>query len=77
MIYPNKHIKIQESIIYKMIALLEDETLKVISVIDLYNKTKPNFNNIDEFIYSLDVLYILDIIEINFNSQLITYVNRN
>lgn len=77
MIYPNKHIKIEESIIYKMIALLEDDTLKIISVIDLYNKTKSNFKNIDEYIYSLDVLYILNIIEIDFNSQLITYVNRN
>lgn len=77
MIYPNKHIKIEDSIIYKMISLLEYETLKIISVIDLYNKTKSNFRNIDEYIYSLDVLYILDIIEIDFNSQLITYVNRN
>lgn len=77
MIYPNKHIKIEDSIIYKMISLLEDDTLKIISVIDLYNQTKSNFKNIDEYIYALDVLYILDIIEIDFNSQLITYVNRN
>lgn len=77
MIYPNKHIKIEESIIYKMIALLEDDSIKIISVVDLYNSTKSNFKNIDEFIYSLDVLYILDIIEVNFNSQLVTYVGRN
>ncbi|HTG66350.1 MAG TPA: ABC-three component system middle component 7 [Flavobacterium sp.] len=77
MIYPNKHIKIEESIIYKMTALLEDETINVISINELYNKTKSKFSNIDEFIYSLDVLFLLDIIEINFESELITYVSRN
>lgn len=77
MIYPNKHIKIEESIIYKMTALLEDETTNVICINELYNKTKSKFSNIDEFIYSLDVLFLLDIIEINFESELITYVSRN
>jgi hypothetical protein len=57
MIYPNKHIKIEESIIYKMTTLLEDETINVISITELYNKTKSKFSNIDEFIYSLDVLF--------------------
>lgn len=77
MIYPNKHIKIEESIIYKMTTLLEDKTINVISITELYNKTKSKFSNIDEFIYSLDVLFLLDIIEINFESELITYVSRN
>lgn len=77
MIYPNKHIKIEESIIYKMTALLEDDNIKVIGIIELYNKTKHKFSNIDEFIYSLDVLYLLDIINIDFDLELITYVSRN
>ncbi|QFG52957.1 ABC-three component system middle component 7 [Chryseobacterium sp.] len=77
MIYPNKHIKVEESIIYKMTALLEDYNLKVIGINELYNKTKHKFNNIDEFIYSLDVLYLLDIININFELELITYASRN
>jgi hypothetical protein len=77
MIYPNKHIKIEESIIYKMTTLLEDKTINVISITELYNKTKSKFSNIDEFIYSLDVLFLLDIIEINFESELITYVSRD
>ncbi|EQB90581.1 ABC-three component system middle component 7 [Elizabethkingia anophelis] len=77
MIYPNKHIKTQNSILYKMIYLLEDDTIVDISIIELYNKTKKKFDNIDEFIYSLDVLYLLDIIEIDFETDQIIYVNRN
>lgn len=77
MIYPNKNIKVEDSIIYKMTYLLEDEEVKTIGIGELYNKLKKKFDNIDEFIYSLDVLYILDIIEIDFELEQIIYVNRN
>lgn len=77
MIYPNKHIKVEDSIIYKMTYLLEEEGIKTIDIGELYSKLKKKFDNIDEFIYSLDVLYILDIIEIDFELEQIIYVNRN
>ncbi|MEN9909735.1 MAG: hypothetical protein RLZZ540_2884 [Bacteroidota bacterium] len=77
MIYPNKNIKVENSILYKMTFLLEDANIKNISILDLYYKTKSKFNNIDEYIYSLDVLYLLDIIEIDFELELITYADRN
>ncbi|MDR6158631.1 hypothetical protein QF023_002147 [Chryseobacterium sp. SLBN-27] len=77
MIYPNKQIKVEDSIIYKMTYLLEDEGIKIIGISELYHKVKKKFDNIDEFIYSLDVLYILNIIEVNFELEQIVYVNRN
>lgn len=77
MIYPNKQIKVEDSIIYKMTYLLEDEDIKIIGIGELYHKVKKKFNNIDEFIYALDVLYILNIIEVNFELEQIVYVNRN
>lgn len=77
MIYPNKNIKVQDSILYKMTHLLEDVEILEISILDLYNRTKSEFNNIDEYIYSLDVLYILEIIDIDFELEKITYVKRN
>lgn len=77
MIYPNKHIRFEESIIYKMLYLLEHQEYTEISISELFSKTISKFQNIDEFIYSLDVLYILNEIEIDFKTETITYVKRN
>jgi len=77
MIYPNKNIKVQDSILYKMTHLLEDFEVVEIGILELYNRTKSKFNNIDEYIYSLDVLYILEIIDVDFELEKITYVKRN
>ena len=77
MIYPNKHIRFEESIIYKMLFLLEHQQYSEISISDLFTLTISKFQNIDEFIYSLDVLYILNEIKIDFKTETITYVKRN
>ncbi|MDM1508339.1 hypothetical protein HX082_02885 [Myroides odoratimimus] len=77
MIYPNKNIRFEESIIYKMISILELMDKKNISIHELYNKTKSNFNNIDEFIISLDVLYVLDMIKVDFENEIISYAKGN
>lgn len=77
MIYPNKHIQFEESIIYKMIFLLEAQEYSEITITELFTNTISKFQNADEFIYSLDVLYILDEIEIDFENEIIKYVKRN
>lgn len=77
MIYPNKNIRFEESIIYKMISVLEQQEKQTINIHDLYNKTKTKFKNTDEFIISLDVLYSLDMINVDFENENIEYVKRN
>lgn len=77
MIYPNKHIAIEDSIIYKMLVILEAQEGYEINIHDLYSKTKKKFNNADEFILSLDVLYVLDMIEVEFETETIHYVKRD
>lgn len=77
MIYPNKNITVKNSIIYKMLAILEAQENYEMNIHDLYSKTKKKFNNADEFILSLDVLYILDMIEVEFETEIIRYVKRN
>ena len=77
MIYPNKHIRIEDSIIYKMIAVLEVQNDSEINIHDLYSKLKNKFSNTDEFILSLDVLYVLNMIEVDFNTETIKYAKRN
>jgi hypothetical protein len=77
MIYPNKHIRFEESIIYKMIFILDQSSEYEINIHELFSKTRNKFTNADEFIYSLDVLHILDMIEMDFENETIKYVKRN
>jgi len=72
MLFPSKFTSFEESVISKMILILEvkDET---IAVIDLYNKLKKKFQSIDEFIFALDGLYAIGYIEIE--NEVIKYVN--
>jgi hypothetical protein len=77
MIYPNKNIRFAESIIYKMISVLEQREKQTINIHDLYNETKTKFKNTDEFIISLDVLYALDMINVDFENENIEYVKRD
>lgn len=77
MIYPNKNIRFEESIIYKMISVLEEREKLIINIHELYNETKTKFKNTDEFIVSLDVLYALDMINVDFENENIEYVKRD
>lgn len=77
MIYPNKNIRFEESIIYKMISVLEQREKSTINIHELYNETKSKFKNTDEFIISLDVLYALDMINVDFENEKIEYVKRD
>ncbi|HCD1094141.1 ABC-three component system middle component 7 [Providencia rettgeri] len=64
MITPSKSISIEDSILYKMIIILETE-FKEIKITDLYKKTSSKFSSLDEFVYSLDFLFILDKLILN------------
>ncbi|HBI6864245.1 TPA: hypothetical protein K8E22_003934 [Enterobacter cloacae] len=63
MIVPNKSIPLKDSIVYKMLVVLEED-FDVIDLIDLYDRVSLSFSNLDEFVYSLDVLFILEKIEL-------------
>lgn len=78
MIFPNKFIKYEESILFKMLSVLEIcQEKKVIGFSELYTLSENKFSCVDEFIYSIDILHILDTIEIDFTSNQITYVEAN
>ncbi len=77
MIYPNKNIRIEDSIIYKMVEILDVQNDSEMNIHELYSRVKTKFNNTDEFILSLDVLYVLDMIEIDFKTEIIKYASRN
>lgn len=67
MITPSKTISFKDSVLFKMTYIL-DVKFEEISLVELYKATKRKFLGIDEFIYSIDVLYVLGKIE--FDSDL-------
>lgn len=71
MLFPSKFTNFQESIIYKMILILEAK--EEVNVNLLYQKLKTKFTGIDEFIFALDGLYALGYI--NIDGEDIKYVS--
>ncbi|WNK40737.1 ABC-three component system middle component 7 [Pantoea agglomerans] len=64
MIVPNKATPLKESILFKMLAILEED-FEIIGLLELYDETSHLFEGIDEFVFSLDVLFILEKIKVN------------
>jgi len=63
-IVPNKATPLKESILFKMLAILEED-FEIIGLLELYDETSHLFEGIDEFVFSLDVLFILEKIKVN------------
>ena len=75
MLFPNKTISYNESIISKMIIILEEKESETINVNELYKTLEKKFENIDEFIYALDNLYSLGYIDLK--DEDLIYVSWN
>lgn len=65
MITPNKTIPLKNSIIYKCIYILE-VNFESIYLVDLYRDVVGRFDGIDDFLYSIDVLYLLNLVDVDF-----------
>ncbi|MBU3110828.1 ABC-three component system middle component 7 [Clostridium lacusfryxellense] len=77
MILPNKLIPYNKSILAKMIYILDmlilgDEHLEI-----LYNKIKDNFEDINQYILTLDVLFSLEKIQIDEELKVLKYVKTD
>ena len=78
MIFPNKVFSFSETMVYKMHFILERlENNKALSIHELYLDVENCFDNIDEFMFSLDLLYILEKINVDFKNEEIHYVKTN
>lgn len=77
MIVPNKVISFSDSVIGKMPIILENISEKEMTIKELFFITQNHFDEIDEFVYSLDVLYILDAIKVDFDKGVVTYVSKD
>ncbi|MCA1291906.1 hypothetical protein LBW89_02620 [Paenibacillus sp. alder61] len=77
MIVPNKVTTYQESIINKMLSIIELKQQGNIYLVDLFNEVYDKFEGIEEFMYSLEVLYILEIINVEEDSGVLSYVKTD
>jgi hypothetical protein len=64
MITPSKTIPFKDSVIFKMTYILDVE-FEDASLAELYKNTKGKFLGLDEFIYAIDILYVLGKVDVN------------
>lgn len=77
MILPNKLISFQDCILSKTVYILEKISDSDFSVIRLYEQVEIHFEDINEYMLALDVLYVLGKIKYNEELQAIQYVEKN
>ena len=70
----SKIINYDESIIGKFSFILDEISNKEINIYELFDKLKKKFNNVEEYLVTLEVLYLLNKIEILEDSEVIKYV---
>lgn len=76
MITPNKVVSIEDSAL-GLLGVILDQSPEPIEIGTLYNVVSKNFESIDQFILSIDLLYVLGRIYVNFETRTIYYVDWN
>ena len=74
MIVPNKFTSLDKSVMGKINHLLLDDRSEI-SISELINLKLSKFTDVGELILALDVLYILEKIEIDYQQKVIKYVD--
>lgn len=77
MILPNKLIRFEDSVIAKLPYILIRIKDTDQSLATLYEATRKNFEDINQFVLALDVLFVLGRIRLNKELKVITYVETN
>lgn len=72
MLVPSKFTRLEESTIFKMKCIMANKTEHE-NVLDVYLRTKEIFCDASEFLHALDVLYVLGLVNIRDDSELIEY----
>mgnify|MGYP000863784936 CR=1 FL=1 len=72
MLVPSKFTRLEESTIFKMKCILINKK-EIESVLEAYIRTKDVFYDAGEFLHALDVLYVLGLVNIKDDSELIEY----
>lgn len=74
MITPNKVITLRESALGRMPVILRKKAPQE-NLAALYEKVRKEFESIDQFLLTLDVLYILGQIDVDLSTGVVTYAD--
>lgn len=77
MILPNKLITFNESILRKTAYILDELSMDKRQIKELYYKVKDKFEDINQYIIALDVLFVLGKINYNIELQVVEYVETD
>lgn len=72
MLFPSKFTRLEESTLFKLRCIIEEKKENE-KVIDAFHRTKHVFFDASEFLYALDILYVLDLIDLDFPLETLNY----
>lgn len=72
MLIPTKFTRLEESTIFKMKCILSEKKENE-SVLDVYFRTQTCFYDASEFLHAMDVLFVLDLIDVDGRLETIRY----
>ena len=74
MITPNKVITLRESALGRAPIIMREKVPQG-NLVSLYEKVRKDFESIDQFLLTLDVLYILGQIDVDLSTGMVTYAD--
>jgi hypothetical protein len=74
LISPNKVITLRESALGRAPVILREKASRT-NLARLYNTVRKDFESIDQFLLTLDVLYILGQVDVDLSTGALTYVD--
>ena len=74
MIVPNKVITLRESALGRTPLILREKATQT-NLVSLYDKLGKEFESIDQFLLTIDLLYILGQIDVDLSTGVVTYAN--
>lgn len=74
MITPNKVVTLKDSAMGK-VGLILSQGPTPVPISALYKRVSNNFDSIDQFLLTLDLLFVLGRVDIDQDSRMLTYVD--
>jgi hypothetical protein len=74
MIIPNKVVTVEASALGLTSVILERGP-EPISILELYEAVARKFESIDQFLLTIDLLYVLGRIDVDFKTKILTYAD--
>ena len=72
MITPNKVVSLDDSVLSKLAIVLRAGP-DIIDVVSLFHRVSDKFDSIDQFLLTLDTLYVLGRIKVDYRTRELTY----